>query len=230
MRRLQRTCQRLTVALIAAVFLGTPLVSAKSRTPQKKSAESVASPDIAEKQADLGELRSRIDGLRKELSSSEESKADAGDRREADRLISLMEREQRALNDSRGQLEKKLKNLELQSQELSATLGQQQTQLEKLIYKQYLRGTPDSLQLLLNGNDPNEMARDLHYFSAIALTRADMMGEINANLAKKKSSRPMPRNAAQSSPQSRRSNKNAMPNCKSNGKNVRNCTPKFPAR
>ena len=55
MRRLQRTCQRLTVALIAAVFLGTPLVSAKSRTPQKKSAESVASPDIAEKQADLDE-------------------------------------------------------------------------------------------------------------------------------------------------------------------------------
>jgi hypothetical protein len=35
MRRLQRTWQRLTVALIAAVFLGTPLVSAKSRTPQK---------------------------------------------------------------------------------------------------------------------------------------------------------------------------------------------------
>jgi septal ring factor EnvC (AmiA/AmiB activator) len=203
---------------------------ARSHALPKKSAESVASPDIAEKQADLGSLRSRIDGLRKELSSSEESKADAGDRlREADRLISLMEREQRALNDSAVNW-KKLKNLEQQSQELSATLGQQQTQLEKLIYKQYLRGTPDSLQLLLNGNDPNEMARDLHYFSAIALTRADMMGEINANLAKKNPSRPMPRNAAQSSPQSRRSNKNAMPNCKSNGKNVRSCTPKFPAR
>ncbi len=188
MRRLQRTGQRLTVALIAAIFLGTPLVSAKSRSIEKKSAETAASPDIAEKQADLGELRSRINGLRKELSSSEASKADAGERlSEADRLISLMEREQRGLNDSRGQLEKKLKNLELQSQELSATLGQQQTQLEKLIYQQYLRGTPDSLQLLLNGNDPNQMARDLHYVSAIALTRADMMSEINANLAKKKS-------------------------------------------
>ena len=183
----QRTGQRLTAALIAAVFLGTPLVSAKSGATEKKSAATAASPDIAEKQADLGELRSRIDGLRKELSTSEGNQADAGDRlREADRQISRMQRELHELNDSRGQLEKKLKNLEQQSQELGVTLGQQQAQLEKLIYKQYLRGTPDSLQLLLNGNDPNQMARDLHYVSAIALTRAEMMGEINANLDKKK--------------------------------------------
>lgn len=181
------TGKRLTAALIAAVFLGTAPIGAKPATTEKKSAQIVASPDIAEKQADLGELRSRIEGLRKELSSSEESKADAGDRlRESDRQISRLQRELHELNDSRGQLEKKLKNLEQQSQELGVTLGQQQAQLEKLIYKQYLRGTPDSLQLLLNGDDPNQMARDLHYLSAIALTRAELMGEINATLDKKK--------------------------------------------
>ncbi len=182
------TGKRLTAALIAAVFLGAAPVGAKPVAAEKKSAQIVASPDIAEKQADLGELRSRIEGLRKELSSSEESKADAGDRlRESDRQISRLQRELHELNDSRGQLEKKLKNLEQQSQELGVTLGQQQAQLEKLIYKQYLRGTPDSLQLLLNGDDPNQMARDLHYLSAIALTRAELMGEINATLDKKKS-------------------------------------------
>jgi septal ring factor EnvC (AmiA/AmiB activator) len=184
----QPTGKRLTAALIAAVFLGAAPAGAKSTAREKKSVQIVASPDIAEKQADLGELRSRIEGLRKELSSSEESKADAGDRlRESDRQISRLQRELHELNDSRGQLEKKLKNLEQQSQELSVTLGQQQAQLEKLIYKQYLRGTPDSLQLLLNGDDPNQMARDLHYLSAIALTRAELMGEINATLDKKKS-------------------------------------------
>lgn len=174
--------------MIAAVFLGTAPAGAKPTAAEKKSAQIVASPDIAEKQADLGELRSRIEGLRKELSSSEESKADAGDRlRESDRQISRLQRELHELNDSRNQLEKKLKNLEQQSHELGITLGQQQAQLEKLLYKQYLRGTPDSLQLLLNGDDPNQMARDLHYLSAIALTRAELMGEINATLDKKKS-------------------------------------------
>ncbi len=188
LRRPQRTAQRLMAALIAVVFFGAQPTSAKPQTAEKKPAPALSSPDIVEKQSDLGELRTRIDGLRKELTTSEETKADAGDRlREADRLISRMERELHELNDSRGQLEKKLKNLEHQSQELGITLGQQQVQLEKLIYKQYLRGTPDSLQLLLNGNDPNQMARDLHYVSAIALTRAEMMGEINANIDKKKS-------------------------------------------
>jgi len=184
----RRTGKRLTAALIAAVFLGAAPAGAKPLATEKKSVQTVASPEIAEKQADLGELRSRIEGLRKELSSSEETKADAGDRlRESDRLISRLQRELHELNDARGQLEKKLKNLEQQSQELGVTLGQQQAQLEKLLYKQYLRGTPDSLQLLLNGDDPNQMARDLHYLSAIALTRAEMMGEINATLDKKKS-------------------------------------------
>lgn len=179
--------KRLTAALIAAIFTGAAPVGAKPAAVEKKPAQIVASPDIAEKQADLGELRSRIEGLRKELSSSEESKADAGDRlRESDRQISRLQRELHELNDSRGQLEKKLKNLEQQSQELGVTLGQQQAQLERLIYKQYLRGTPESLQLLLNGDDPNQMARDLHYLSAIALTRAELMGEINATLDKKK--------------------------------------------
>ncbi|PKO40426.1 MAG: peptidase M23 [Betaproteobacteria bacterium HGW-Betaproteobacteria-4] len=187
-RRPRPTGKRLAVALIAAIFIGSAPAGARQAGAEKKSVQPVASPDIAEKKADLGELRSRIDGLRKELSANEENKADAGDRlRESDRQISRLQRELHELNDSRGQLEKKLKNLQQQSQELGVTLTQQQTQLETLLYKQYQRGTPDSLQLLLNGDDPNQMARDLHYLSAIALTRAELMGEIKASLDKKKS-------------------------------------------
>ncbi|MBP5987771.1 MAG: peptidoglycan DD-metalloendopeptidase family protein [Azonexus sp.] len=186
-RRSLRAGKRLTAALIAAVFLGAPPAEAKRPVAEKKPAPEVAAPEIAEKQADLGELRSKIDGLRKELSASEENKADAGDRlRESERQISRLQRELNELNEQRTHLQKKLRNLEQQSQELGVTLGQQQSQLERLLYKQYLRGTPDSLQLLLNGDDPNQIARDLHYLSAIALTRAELMGEIAATLDRKK--------------------------------------------
>ena len=174
--------KRLTAAFIAAVFVWAPVGKAQA----SKGKAQPATPEIAEKQADLGELRSRIEGLRKELSTSEESKADAGDRlRESERQISRLQRELHELGDQRGQLQKKLQNLEQQSKELSSTLVQQQSQLEKLLYKQYLRGSPDSLQLLLNGDDPNQLARDLHYLSAIALSRAELMGEISATLDKK---------------------------------------------
>ncbi len=172
----------LTAALIVALLL-CPLPGSAA----KKSTVSAASPEISEKQADLGELRSRIDTLRKELSSTEENKADAGDRlRESERQISRLQRELHELGDQRGQLQKTLQNLEQQSKELGSTLAQQQSQLEKLLYRQYLRGRPDSLQLILNGDDPNQMARDLHYLAAIALTRAELMGEISATLDRKK--------------------------------------------
>lgn len=160
----------------------TPAHAAKKNAPS-----SPAAPEIAERQADLGELRGRIEGLRKDLNTSEENKADAADRlRESERQISRLQRELHELTDQRGRLQKRLENLEQQSKDLAVTLNQQQSQLEKLLYKQYLRGTPDSLQLLLNGDDPNQVARDLHYFSAIALTRAELMGEINATLDKKR--------------------------------------------
>lgn len=172
-----------TAALIVAVFL-CPTETARAA---KKPASPVASPEIAEKQADLGELRNRIDGLRKDLSASEENKAGAADRlRESEQQISRLQRELHELNDQQVRLQRRLKELDAQSSELSGTLRQQQAQMETLLYKQYLRGSPDALQLLLNGDDPNQMARDLHYLSAIALTRAELMGEINATLERKR--------------------------------------------
>jgi septal ring factor EnvC (AmiA/AmiB activator) len=184
----RRNLRGLQGAVIAAsLLLAFASVDAKQPPPAKKPASQTATPEIAEKQADLGELRNRIEGLRKELNASEENKADAASRlRESERLISRLQREVNDLTEQRGQLQKKLNTLEQQSEELGTTLNMQQAQLEKLLYKQYLRGTPDSLQLLLNGNDPNQMARDLHYLSAIALARAELMGEINATLDRKK--------------------------------------------
>ncbi|RIX48817.1 MAG: peptidase M23 [Rhodocyclales bacterium GT-UBC] len=177
-----------TIASLAVMSLaGAPATAAKPPPAPHKASATHATPEIAEKQADLGELRSRIEGLRKELNASEENKADAASHlRESERQISRLQRELHELSDQRLQLQKRLKNLEQQSEELGSTLITQQSQLEQLLYKQYLRGSPDSLQLLLNGNDPNQMARDLHYLSAIALSRAELMGEINATLDKKK--------------------------------------------
>jgi septal ring factor EnvC (AmiA/AmiB activator) len=174
-QRLNRPACAWAVAL--ALTIPLPL-QARPATP--------SSPEMAEKQADLGELRQRIDHLRKDLSASEGNRADAADRlRQAERQISRLQRELNDLSGQRGQLENRIKILENQSHELAGTLKPQQAQLEKLIYQQHLRGSSDSLKLLLNGDDPNQVARDLHYLSAIALSRAELMGEINATLDKK---------------------------------------------
>ena len=93
----------LTAAIIAAMLLW-PLTG-NAQTAKNKTKAAPASPEIAEKQADLGELRSRIEGLRKDLNASEESKADAGDRlRESERQISRLQRELHDLGEQRGRL------------------------------------------------------------------------------------------------------------------------------
>ena len=117
--------------------------------------KSTSAPEIAEKRADLDGLRQRIDSLRKELSSNEGTRADAADRlRESERQISRLQRQLHDLGSQRSHLQSQLTALETQSRTLAGTLAQQQTQLEQLLYRQYLRGDPDSLQLLLNGDDP----------------------------------------------------------------------------
>jgi len=165
--------------LIGVLLLFGPLADAYAQ-------RAASAPEVAEKRADLDELRNRIESLRKELSSSEGSRADAADQlRESERQISRLQQKLHELGQQRSELQNQLQTLESQSNELAGTLGQQQGQLEKLLYRQYLRGNPDSLQILLNGDDPNQLARDLHYLSAIAAARAEMMGEIRGTIREK---------------------------------------------
>ena len=118
----------------------TPAHAAKKNAPS-----SPAAPEIAERQADLGELRGRIEGLRKDLNTSEENKADAADRlRESERQISRLQRELHELTDQRGRLQKDSKILSSNQRTWPSHSTSNKAQLEKLLYKQYLRGTPDS--------------------------------------------------------------------------------------
>jgi len=214
--------------LLAALLAAAPgMAGAEAKKPKSAG----TTPEIAEKQADLGELRTRIESLRKDLTASEGHKADAADRlRESERQISRLQRELHELGEQRGQLQKKLKNLDQQSKELAVTLGQQQAQLEQLLYRQYLRGSPDSLQLLLNGDDPNQVTRDLHYLSAIGMARAELMGEISTTLEKKKALAADAANAPANSRKSRASNSSATPNCRSSASSTVPSTHRFPAR
>ncbi|MCX8146223.1 MAG: peptidoglycan DD-metalloendopeptidase family protein [Azovibrio sp.] len=143
--------------------------------------------DVADKREDLKELRSRIEHLRKELSASEESRADAADQlRQVERQISEGERQLRAMQRDQMRLQRTLADLNRQARELEDTLQQQQAQLERLLYRQYIQGSPDALRLLLNGDDPNQMARDLYYLSTIARSRSELLADIRITLKKQK--------------------------------------------
>jgi len=179
--KLQRT-KRLTALACAFVLAGAPALAAKSPAsapPPEKS-------QVAEKKADLRELRDKIETLQKEISTAEGSKAEVADQlRDSERSISQLQRDLRELGEDKEVLQGTLRELNQQSRALQNELDAQQAQLEQLLYRQYLRGSPNSLQLLLNGDDPNQIARDLYYLGAVARARSELLEQIEANWKKK---------------------------------------------
>jgi len=173
----------LVVTLVATTFF-TPAFATKDRQAARASAPAKA--EVAEKQTDLKELRGQIESLRKEMAAAEGSRADTADQlKDAEQEISTTQRDLHELETQRGELQATLKDLGTQSRDLADRLNGQQSQLEKLVYRQYLQGNPDSLHLLLNGDDPNQLARDLHYLAAVGRARSQLLHEMENTLQRK---------------------------------------------
>ena len=157
-----------------------PLLSKEKNSTQPTKAE------VTEKKGDLKELREQIEALRKETAVTEGKRASIADQlKDAEQEISATQRDLHTLTSRRNALQDTLKDLADQSRELESRLNSQHAQLERLVYRQYLQGEPDSLRLLLNGDDPSQMARDLHYLAAIGRARSQLLQEIEKTLERK---------------------------------------------
>ncbi len=129
------------------------------------------------------ELRERISALQKKLAAAEEVKTEASDAlRESEQAISEANRELRLLNRQSRESSAKLGVLHKSSQDTGLALGAQQDMLGRMLRQQYLQGQSDALRLALNREDPNEMARQLHYLAHIARARAQLVEGLRSNL------------------------------------------------
>jgi len=132
----------------------------------------------------LKELRGRIDKLQRQLTESEETKSEVADSlRESERAISGANRrlfelagQQRAVRGTLSVLEQSKSRI-LEGAEAEYRL------LAKLLYQQYLAGQPAPLRLMFNRQDPNEIARQMHYLSYIYRARAELIATLRADAA-----------------------------------------------
>lgn len=173
--------------LAGSVLLGCCLALPAQAAPARKAEAGAPLKAAEDKKADLAELRSKIENVRRDLANEEGKRADVADQlKDTERAISGISRDLRQLSDQRSDLQGTLKQLTAQSRDLEGTLHRQQSQLESLILRQYRQGRPDSLHLLLNGDDPNQIARDLYYLGEIGHARAALMQAIKDTLQQKK--------------------------------------------
>ena len=135
------------------------------------------------KKEELKQLRGRIEALQQELASAEDEKSEAADAlKESERAISEANRKLYELNRQQREINSSLATLQTQSRQTESSLRNQQALLEKLLYQAYIGQQPDYLALLLNGQDPDQLARQLHYYSYISRARADLIARLRGNL------------------------------------------------
>lgn len=135
------------------------------------------------REKELRELRGRIEALQKGLAAAEEQKTEAVDAlRESERAISETNRALRDLGAQSSELDQRLRELGEETRQREAALKSQQALLARLLHQQYLGGHSEPLRLLLNREDPNEIARRLHYFGYISRARGQLITETRDSL------------------------------------------------
>ena len=135
-----------------------------------------AAPTSNAQKEELRQLRGRIDALQKRLAASEETKSETADAlRESECAISETSRTLYELAGQQREAQARLAELRGRSQRTSADIKVQQAQLARLLYQQYIGAQPDALKLLLNREDPNQIARELHYLTHLARARAELI-------------------------------------------------------
>jgi len=138
----------------------------------------------AGKQEDLKNLRKRIAAMQLEMEKASESKSEVTDAlRESEKAISSINRKRSELTTKSRTADKLLSKLEIEQQKLQGDMAHQQALLGKLLTQQHLGGKVEYPKLILNNQDPNQIARDLQYYQYIARSRASLLANLRADVA-----------------------------------------------
>jgi septal ring factor EnvC (AmiA/AmiB activator) len=171
--------RRILACLSCAALIAGAFAADKGAAPTRA--------EVSEKRSELVDLRGQIEALRKEMAAAEGRRATASDQvKDVEREISTTQRELHTLSGRRNSAQTTLKDLGRQERALNERLDEVRAQMENLVYRRYLQGRPDALRLLLNGEDPNQMMRDLYYLDIIGQVRRRLRDETETLLERKR--------------------------------------------
>ncbi len=165
------TLVRALCCLLLIGVLGQAHASS-NRANQKKQAETERS-----------ELQNKLKILKKDISKTESARDKASDALEdSEQAISDANRSLSDLKIEQTQIEDKLKLLVDEQRRLATKVEKQKKQLSEFLRRQYMHGDSDRIKLLLSGDNPNRINRDLQYMGYVSQTQAKMIEELRLSL------------------------------------------------
>ena len=137
----------------------------------------------ADKNAELNQLRNRIDNLQRDLARSEESKSEVADAlRASEKAISEVNRGLFSLGREQGQLSHSLADVKRKIDTGRADVARQQGLLEQIIRYQYIYGNADAFRLMLDGQQVADVERQIYYLGYVSRARLAMIAGLNRSL------------------------------------------------
>ncbi|MDB5798678.1 MAG: peptidase family [Paucimonas sp.] len=129
-------------------------------------------------------LRGKLAGLRREMEGTESARSHASDALAAsERAISEANRALNELAQEQREAAERIDLLRRRQQALQAQLDQKKRQLGRLARDQVVASGSDRMQLLLSGDNPNRINRDLRYLDYVARAQAQLVVRLQADLA-----------------------------------------------
>ena len=157
-------------AVAAAANSNSPKITERSK--QKQAAE-----------AERAGLQQKLNVLQSDINQTETAKDDAADAlADSEAAISTANRALFDLGGEQTQTQAKLNTLAKKHSELSKTVAAQQIQMGALLRQQYLAGNEDRIKLLLSGDNPNQINRELQYMGYVSKAQAKLIEALRANL------------------------------------------------
>jgi septal ring factor EnvC (AmiA/AmiB activator) len=161
----------LCALLVAAAASGAP-ARPTERSKQKAAAE-----------AQRAGIQQKLTALKRDISKTESAREDAADTlAESEEAISDANRALRDLGVEQSETNAKLAALDANQHNLNRTIASQKQQLAKLLRQHYVAGNEDRIKLLLSGDNPNRINRDLQMLSYVSQAQARLLGALRANL------------------------------------------------
>ncbi len=132
-----------------------------------------------EKEA-LDALRQRIEQAKKELAAAESAHAEAADRlRASETAISEANRALRELGGRQRETRAALRSYAAENRKVRDEIESRQSEVGALLRARYFSGDQRVLKLVLSGDNPNRIARDLTYYGYIFNAQTELIAALH---------------------------------------------------
>jgi murein hydrolase activator len=149
--------------------------------PSTKLSERARQKQIAEETR--ADLRKKLNELKENILKTEKAHTHAADALAAsEAAISNANRSLRELSTEQAKTQAQLTALSKNQQELEASIAKQRARLSKILRNQYQNGQQDHLKLMLSGENPNQIGRELRYLGYVSLAQSKVITELDNNL------------------------------------------------